>query len=67
MAMERFTCHRCKTVFTLTRKSDQNSDLRCDKREWKKRCKHQPAVDGLAPADCPEVYRELEKRLRPRQ
>jgi hypothetical protein len=44
-----------------------NSDLRCDKREWKRHCKHQPAVDGLAPANCPEVYRELEIRLRPSQ
>jgi hypothetical protein len=60
MAAEQFTCLRCKTVFTLTRKSGCKSDLYCDKREWKKHCKRQPAVDGLAPADCPEVYRELE-------
>jgi len=67
MATEQFTCPKCKILFTLTRTSDLNSNLRCDKREWKKHCKHQPAVNGLAPADCPEVYREVEIRLRPRQ
>jgi len=67
LATEQFTCPKCEILFTLTRTSDRKSDLRCDKSEWKKRCKHQPAVDGLAPADCPEVYRELEIRLRPRQ
>jgi hypothetical protein len=67
MATEQFTCLKCKTVFTHTRTSDWKSDLHCDKREWVKHCEHQPAVDDLAPADCPEVYRELERRLRPRQ
>ena len=63
MATEQFTCPICKIVFSLTRKSDGKADLHCDKR-WKTRCKDQPAVNGLAPADCPEVYRELEIRLR---
>jgi hypothetical protein len=67
LATEEFTCPRCNTVFTLVRTSDSMANLHCDKPEWKKRCKDQPAVDGLAPADCPEVYRELERRLRPRQ
>ena len=50
LATEQFTCLKCNILFTLTRTSDRKSDLRCDKSEWKKRCKHQPAVDGLAPA-----------------
>jgi hypothetical protein len=63
MATTQFICPKCKIVFTLMRTSEQKADLHCDKREWKKRCKDQSAVDGLAPLDCPEVYREVERHF----
>ena len=50
-------CSRCERE--LSQLAPLRLDLRCDKSERKKRCKQQPAVDGLAPADCPEVFREL--------